>query len=874
MNHIFSLFVRVGSIQTICSKIGFTHLFQEIISQIHTFSFMQHDSFTRTLVQVIQGKKSPDEVLREFLETFDIGGEVDGKVTQSDFENYYANISASIDDDDYFELMIRNAWHISGGEGWSANSANRRVLVTRPDGSQYVEEIKEDLGLKADDKAGMMGRLKAQGVTASSISLTDSVVDDAVRDGLKISQGGLRRFSSLLGRSTVPAGVLPGTQASVKQALPKGKTRAPPQVGEPHAGLQPIVAKLKNELATRGARGFVGLQRKFRIVDDDGSKSLTMAEFKKAMKEMNMGLGESELRMLFDHFDADHSSTINFEEFIQGVRDPLDERRLALVKDAFKRIDRDGSGLVDVQEIAGIYDASKHPEVIAGRMTPEQVFREFLDTFDVGGVYDGKVTEQEFVNYYTNLGASIDSDDYFELMIRNAWHMSGGAGWSANSANRRVLATKADGSQSVVEIKEDLGLKANDKAGMINRLKTQGFNASSIELFGGLDDTTPASKSKPLNLGQLAKAKSRDPAAISSIAGAQTSSKETVKSTIQPSGPATPLGGRRKAQEKEADYGLQLIIKKLKDELKKHGASGFVGLQRKFRIVDDDGSHAINVAEFKKAMKELNIALNDAELRMLFEYFDKDKSGSINFEEFIQGVRDPLNERRVGIVLLAFQQLDTDGDGILEAGELMDKYDASKHPDVIAGRKTAQQVLHEFLSTFDVGGVVDDAVTRDEFVNYYSNISPNIDNDAYFELMVRNAWHVSGGEGAAANSSNRRVLVTRPDGSQYVEEIRNDLGLRADDQSGMIARLRAQNAQVSQISLYGGVDTRTPATKDKPAGMTSSDRQRIDGRLRVAAHPAAHASKVVFGDDSGGPQKPKSLTVMQHFFYRALLMIC
>ena len=32
--------------------------------------------------------------------------------------NYYNNVSASIDNDDYFELMIRNAWHISGGEGW------------------------------------------------------------------------------------------------------------------------------------------------------------------------------------------------------------------------------------------------------------------------------------------------------------------------------------------------------------------------------------------------------------------------------------------------------------------------------------------------------------------------------------------------------------------------------------------------------------------------------------------------------------------------------------------------------------------------------------------------------------------------------------
>ena len=66
---------------------------------------------------------------------------VDGKVTFDEFVNYYHNISSSIDDDDYFELMMRNAWHISGGEGWCANSSNRRVLVTHADGHQSVQEV-------------------------------------------------------------------------------------------------------------------------------------------------------------------------------------------------------------------------------------------------------------------------------------------------------------------------------------------------------------------------------------------------------------------------------------------------------------------------------------------------------------------------------------------------------------------------------------------------------------------------------------------------------------------------------------------------------------------------------------------------------------
>jgi len=34
---------------------------------------------------------------------------------------------------------------------------------------------------------------------------------------------------------------------------------------------------------------------------------------------------------------------------------------------------------------------------------------------------DGIVTFEEFVTYYEDVSASIDSDDYFEVMFRSAW---------------------------------------------------------------------------------------------------------------------------------------------------------------------------------------------------------------------------------------------------------------------------------------------------------------------------------------------------------------------------------------------------------------------------------------------------------------------
>jgi Ca2+-binding EF-hand superfamily protein len=152
---------------------------------------------------------------------------------------------------------------------------------------------------------------------------------------------------------------------------------------------------------------------------------------------------------------------------------------------AFNILDADGSGIIEVNDIQAKYNCDKHPDVISGYKTKDQIFREFLDTFD-GGEKDGKVYPNEFLRYYANVSASIDDDDYFELMIRNAWHMSGGEGWSANTTCRRVLVTHADGRQTVEEVKNDLGIAANNVEAIRANLHAQGItDTQGIDTKGG-----------------------------------------------------------------------------------------------------------------------------------------------------------------------------------------------------------------------------------------------------------------------------------------------------------------------------------------------------------------------------------------------------
>lgn len=71
-------------------------------------------------------------------------------------------------------------------------------------------------------------------------------------------------------------------------------------------------------------------------------------------------------------------------------------RRKALVKIAFTVLDKDKSGVVTVEDLINVYDATCHPDVVAGKRSAKSVLQEFLGAFEVGGEKDGLV-------YYTCL---------------------------------------------------------------------------------------------------------------------------------------------------------------------------------------------------------------------------------------------------------------------------------------------------------------------------------------------------------------------------------------------------------------------------------------------------------------------------------------
>jgi len=611
----------------------------------------------------------------------------------------------------------------------------------------------------------------------------------------------------------VPGGFLDSKafiDAAVKRSVTSTATSL--AVGAEGAPLTPtqkdaLVKEFRSAVTRRGGmNGMASLSRAFRIYDSNANQLLNKREFMTGLQNFGLNLSAATAGELMSCFDLDSDGNLDITEFIRGIRGGMNEMRKALVLQAFAVLDRNGTGDVTIEDLRMCYNARMHPYVIDGRMTEAQVLDDFMSQWD-STKRDGIISKREFIEYYEGVSCAIDRDDYFELMIRNAWHMAGGEGMSENTSNSRVLVTMPDGSQRVVCINNDLGLDLKDVKEVNRRLRAQGEQG--VYNGGGnnaQDMNNKDSKGKPSQyVPAFNDAKTRS----AKIAATPAPAKGISQTQSRTSGSSQTLGKTSApAKTRDPSKGFpgsftSACVNEFRKIVFAHGgANGIRTLGSIFRHFDDNKNRLIGADELQSGMADYGVQLSNQDCQLLVLALDRSQRGGVSFDDFLLAMRGGMNERRLVLVRKAFTQLDKTGNGTVDIEDIKASFNASKHPDVIAGTKKADVVLNEFMSQWETVGSVDGKITEAEFIGYYQDVSASIDTDDYFELMMRNAWHQSGGEGQMANTSCLRVLVIFTDGSQKVVEIENDIGLDRNDARGIRTRLRNQGiSNIAKIRL-------------------------------------------------------------------------
>uniref|UniRef100_A0A8D0GRJ6 Calcyphosine 2 n=1 Tax=Sphenodon punctatus TaxID=8508 RepID=A0A8D0GRJ6_SPHPU len=174
-------------------------------------------------------------------------------------------------------------------------------------------------------------------------------------------------------------------------------------------------------LRKRGVRTVIGLGKYFRQLDMEGNGVLAKEAFKQALKVFHLQVPEKDFESLWLILDVKNDNKVDYGEFTRAVIGEMSEYRKAFVRKAYMKLDFNKTGSVPMVDITKCYCAKRHPQVLSGDVTEEEIKSSFLETLKDACSNPSEVSFCEFEDYYEGLSIGIMDDEDFVNILRNAW---------------------------------------------------------------------------------------------------------------------------------------------------------------------------------------------------------------------------------------------------------------------------------------------------------------------------------------------------------------------------------------------------------------------------------------------------------------------
>ena len=193
------------------------------------------------------------------------------------------------------------------------------------------------------------------------------------------------------------------------------------------------------------------------------------------------------------------------------------------------------------------------------------------------------------------------------------------------------------------------------------------------------------------------------------------------------------------------------IIDQLRNKLISRGPKSIFNFQRMLSIYDYNHSGQISLENFTNIFLTYNLNFSLSDIQRIFNQFDKEQIGSINYDLLINSIIGQMNDRRKNIVQKVFDNFNKNYQNEVTMIEIKQKYIAGKHPDVVSGRKSREEEFGDFLDKLEIFREYNDnlkmsystTMNLNEFLKFYTEISMNIKDDNIFDKILNNCWNIN-----------------------------------------------------------------------------------------------------------------------------------
>ena len=148
------------------------------------------------------------------------------------------------------------------------------------------------------------------------------------------------------------------------------------------------------------------------------------------------------------------------------------------------------------------------------------------------------------------------------------------------------------------------------------------------------------------------------------------------------------------------------------------------------------------------ALQSAGVFYTQNELLKYFSALGCDEISINNFSlsKIIELIKDEMSEYRKNIVIDAFNNIRNklkNNSNLIPLNTLKEIFKPEMHPEVLNKKRTSNDIYMQFNETLDIFVNLNNIINNinlDQFIDYYSGISPSIYNDSYFSHIINNVW--------------------------------------------------------------------------------------------------------------------------------------
>lgn len=150
--------------------------------------------------------------------------------------------------------------------------------------------------------------------------------------------------------------------------------------------------------------------------------------------------------------------------------------------------------------------------------------------------------------------------------------------------------------------------------------------------------------------------------------------------------------------------------------------------------------HQVDREDLREAVIHWGLNFPPRYMDMALDQVDNSRMGLIDVKELLRLLRGPLSPSRGAILREVFAALDTAGEGTVSVATLQQRFRGGDHPLVSIGGFSEAYALEHFLQSLEVNRKLPTRCTYEMFADYYADLSAAVDDDGYFESIVRSNW--------------------------------------------------------------------------------------------------------------------------------------